>query len=60
MCSCLPAAVHSLLGADIWNRLLVMPATNAASVSSFSAARRIKTLNDVSEASEPFGALARR
>ena len=34
-----PAAVRSLLGADIWNRLLVMPATNAASVSSFSAAR---------------------
>ena len=38
-----PAAVRLFpLDANIWNRLLVMPATNAASVSSFSAARRAR------------------
>ena len=49
--------VRLLLGADIWSRLLVMLATNAASVS---ATQRIKTLNNVSAASEPFDALARQ
>ena len=57
MCSCLLAAVCLLLGADIWNRLLIMPATNAASMSLFSAAQCIKTLNDVLAVSELFDAL---
>ena len=43
VCSCFSAPIHSLIEADIWNRLLVTPATNAVSVSLFSA-RCIKML----------------